>query len=44
MKIMKLESAVRLKERLIGIYWKEADGCLWTNHIVFRLKVHYVAA
>lgn len=40
---MKLESTVRLKE-LLGIHSKETDGCLWTNHIVFRLKVHYVAA
>lgn len=40
---MKLESTVRLIE-LLGIYWKETDRCLWTNHIVFRLKVHYVAA
>ena len=23
---------------------RETDGCLWTNHILFRLKVHYVAA
>lgn len=40
---MKLESIVKLKE-LLGIYLKETDGCLWTNHILFRLKVHYVAA
>jgi len=40
---MKLESTVRLKE-LIGIYLKETDGYLWTNHILLRLKVHYVAA
>lgn len=39
----KLESTARLKD-LLGIYWKETDGCLWTNHIVFRLKVHYAAA